>query len=242
MVLRMLRRLLFAALLYLALPLGAFAQTEGQRASAVVELYTSQGCIQCPRANRLLGQFTREDDVLALTFPVGIWDYLGWADTLARPEFTRRQRAYSESLRELRRTPQLIMNGAHQIPTSSWDDARALLDTERARGLSGLAISMVRQRYGRVDIAIGAGAAPAAPADVWFVEYERDTITVLVTRGMNSNRSVPHYNLVNRIDHIGAWNGSPISFQRTRCRPSCAVLVQSANTGPILSAAFIERR
>jgi hypothetical protein len=237
----MLRRLLFAALLYLALPPDAFAQTEGQRARAVVELYTSQGCIQCPRANRLLGQFTREDDVLALTFPVGIWDYLGWADTLARPEFTRRQRAYSESLRELRRTPQLIMNGAHQVPTSSWDDARALLDTERARGLSGPAISMVRQRNGRVDIAIGAGVPPAAPADVWFVEYERDTITVLITGGVNRNRSVSHFNLVNRITRIGAWDGAPISLQRARCGPSCAVLVQAANTGPILAGAFVER-
>jgi hypothetical protein len=136
----------------------------------------------------------------------------------------------------------MILNGARQVPTSSWDDARALFDAERARPPSGPAISMVRQRNGRVEIAIGAGVTMSEPADVWFVEYERDTITVLVTRGMNRNRSVPHYNLVNRIDRIGAWNGSPISFQRTRCRPSCAVIVQSPNTGPILAAAFIERR
>jgi len=113
----------------------ALGQTQGRRAATVVELYTSQGCSQCPRANRLLGMFSREDDVLALTFPVGIWDYLGWHDTFAQPEFAERQRSYSQTLRVRGRfTPQLVVNGARTISASDWDEARATYDGARRAG------------------------------------------------------------------------------------------------------------
>src|SRR5690242_6940162 len=84
------------------LPASVCAQTVATpppaRTPVVVELYTSQGCSDCPRANRLLGQFSREHDLISLTFPVGYWDYLGWADTFAQPDFEDRQRLYTRAL------------------------------------------------------------------------------------------------------------------------------------------------
>ena len=109
-----LRPFLAAMLMALAATAGsAQAQAQGERAQMVVELFTSQGCTQCPRANRLLGMFAREEEVLALTFPVGIWDYLGWHDTFAQPEFADRQRAYSATMRVRGRfTPQVSARAA----------------------------------------------------------------------------------------------------------------------------------
>lgn len=238
----MIARLVAAALFLVAVAAGsAHAQTQGRRATAVVELFTSQGCTQCPRANRLLGQFSREDDVLSLTFPVGIWDYLGWADTFARPEFNARQRAYSNALRENRRTPQLIFNGARQVSASSWDDARAILDQERAQPVASPTISMTRLRNGRVQVAIGASAR-TTPADVWYVDYSTDAVTVLITRGLNRNRSIPHYNLVERIVRLGAWTGDFATYEHRRCPLSCAVIVQEQNGGAVVVAAFMNRR
>src|SRR5262245_45802018 len=100
-----------------ALTSDAVAQpASGGGSPVVVELFTSQGCFQCPRANRLVGAMARRPNVLALTFPVSIWDYLGWRDTLARPEFSTRQRAYSQRLHVRgRATPQLVFNGASQL-------------------------------------------------------------------------------------------------------------------------------
>lgn len=238
----MLARLLAAALFVLAATAAprAQAQTEGEHARAVVELFTSQGCTQCPRANRLLGMFSREDQVLALTFPVGIWDYLGWRDTFARPEFSDRQRDYSRTLRVRGRfTPQLVINGQSQISASDWDNARAAYDQQMAQGWPAVApeVSISRLRSDRVRITVS-GRAPPEPADIWLVTYEPGPISVTVRAGANVNRTIAHYNLVLRIDRVDTWSGRSVWYERTRCNPQCAVLVQAPNGGPILAAAF----
>ena len=85
----------------------------------VVELFTSQGCGACTRANALVADLAERPDVLALTFPVDYWDYLGWKDTFARPEFSARQRAYMKAAgqREVY-TPQVVIDGAPQAPAA----------------------------------------------------------------------------------------------------------------------------
>jgi len=246
MVPRMIARFLAAVLMALAATAGsAFAQSQsgGERAQMVVELFTSQGCTQCPRANRLLGMFAREDDVLALTFPVGIWDYLGWHDTFAQPEFADRQRTYSQALRVRGRfTPQLVFNGARQLSASDWDQARATYDSVRADGWPAAApeLSITRLRNNRVRVTVGARAnAPAS--EVWLIAYDPGPITVVITGGANMNRSVPHYNLVRWIERLDNWNGRSAWYERARCQPECAVLVQEANGGRILAARYTSR-
>src|ERR1700760_2940257 len=92
----------------LTLPSGAAAKTP-----VVVELYTAQGCASCGEANAHVAKLADKPGVLALTFSVGYWDYLGWADTFARPEFAERQKAYVTKL-ALREpyTPQVVVDGA----------------------------------------------------------------------------------------------------------------------------------
>ncbi|MGB1088960.1 MAG: DUF1223 domain-containing protein, partial [Alphaproteobacteria bacterium] len=100
---------LLAALLFLfLLPQALWANDN----AVVVELFTSQGCSSCPPADALLGELATRPDVIALSFPVTYWDYLGWKDTLANGEFTDRQRAYARKL-HLRQvyTPQMVIAG-----------------------------------------------------------------------------------------------------------------------------------
>jgi hypothetical protein len=239
----MIVRFLAAVLIALAVAAPARAQTQGQRAQMVVELYTHQGCTQCPRANRLLGMFSREQGVLALTFPVGLWDYLGWHDTYAQPEFSERQRTYSQTLRVRGRfTPQLVVNGARTVSASDWDEARAIYDAQRRAGWPAGApdVSLVVLRSGRARATVGSGPA-AANADIWMLAYDPGPLTVLITRGINRNRSVPHYNLVRWIERVGPWTGRPVWHERARCQPECAVIVQEPNGGRILAASFTYR-
>jgi hypothetical protein len=244
MVCAMIGRLLAAALLLCCtFASTANAQSTTRKAQVVVELYTSQGCIQCPRANRLLGMFSREDNVLALTFPVGIWDYLGWHDTFAQPEFADRQRSYSQTMRVRGRfTPQLVVNGARTISASDWDEARATYDDQRRTGWPANApdLSLTLLRNGRARATVGSGTT-STNADVWMIAYDPGPLTVVITGGVNRNRSIPHYNLVKWIERVGTWNGAGVWAERPRCQPECAVIVQEPNGGRILAAAYTYR-
>jgi hypothetical protein len=62
---------------------------------ALVELYTSEGCSSCPPADRWLsGLVSRfgSDRLVALSLHVDYWDYIGWRDPFAQPQFSERQR------------------------------------------------------------------------------------------------------------------------------------------------------
>lgn len=225
------------------------AQTPSQQPAAsghpvVLELYTSQGCSACPRANRLVAQFARDPDVVALTFPVGYWDYLGWTDTFAQPQFASRQRDYARKLQfHGAFTPQLILDGARQMSPDDWDEVRSAVNEERARPPheGEPRVTITRSESGRVRVNISGEAVRAMPADIWLLSYEPGPLVVWVQRGDNANRTVLHYNLVSAISRVGQWNGAPLWFERTRCSPQCAVLLQEQNGGPILAAAMTRR-
>lgn len=238
----MMARLLAGALLALCVSItAAHAQTAPRRAPAVVELYTSQGCTQCPRANRLLGEFSREPDVLALTFAVSYWDYLGWRDTFAQAPFTDRQRDFSQRMRRRSLfTPQLVFNGAREASASDWDEARAILNETKAQPapLGAPRVELQRTPGGRIRVAIGQGLAPSEPADIWIMSYDPGPVTVYVASGENARRRISHYNLVRTISRVGRWDGSAVYFQREHCSPQCAAIVQEQNGGRILAAGF----
>src|SRR5258708_11066321 len=75
----------------------------GPRTTALVELYTSEGCDSCPAADHwlssLFGQGFRPDQVVPLALHVDYWDYIGWKDPFAKGEFSVRQRKLAQMKR-----------------------------------------------------------------------------------------------------------------------------------------------
>src|SRR5579859_7181132 len=67
--------------------------------TALLELYTSEGCSSCPPAeawlSRLKGSPVLWKDFVPVAFHVDYWDYLGWRDKLGARQFSERQRAYA---------------------------------------------------------------------------------------------------------------------------------------------------
>ena len=68
----------------------------GNSRVALVELFTSEGCSSCPPADRWMSQL--KDDkrlwkqVVPVAFHVDYWDYIGWPDRFATPEYSERQK------------------------------------------------------------------------------------------------------------------------------------------------------
>src|SRR5512134_3813918 len=64
--------------------------------TALVELYTSEGCDSCPPADRWLSSLGPRgyapDRVVPIALHVDYWDYLGWKDPYARQAHSARQR------------------------------------------------------------------------------------------------------------------------------------------------------
>jgi hypothetical protein len=229
-----------------ALGLGVVAseaQVPRSRGPLVVELYTAQGCDSCPQANEILADVAERDRVIALTFPVDYWDYLGWRDTFARPEFSARQRAYVAHLRlkEIY-TPEVVINGRVEAPGVDAAAIETLVDAEDARRAPVRRPSVALARRGQ-RVAVGAGSAFREPADVWLVRYDPVRREVRVREGDNAGEVVPHHNVVRELTRLGNWNGRPRSYPL----PSGAapglrtvVLVQGAGGGPILAARTLD--
>ena len=89
----------------------------GPGRTALVELYTSEGCSSCPPAeawmNRLAGSPGLWTGFVPVAFHVNYWDHLGWRDPWAAREFTERQRTYARIWKsDTIYTPGMVLNGS----------------------------------------------------------------------------------------------------------------------------------
>lgn len=221
----------WAALPGAALPKKAPAPAH---APVVVELYQSQGCSDCPPALANLNAIADRPDVLALSFGVTYWDYLGWKDSFASPRFTARQWDYAHhNGRNEVATPQMWINGRSTIVGSN----RQRLDASiaQAGAPQGPALKITGQQV-RID----AGQAPAGGADVWLVRYDPRTVQVAIRAGENGGRTLPHRDIVRELTRIGRWTGSAQSLPLPASGDPAlrtAVLLQAGTGGPIVGAA-----
>ncbi|RZJ96203.1 MAG: DUF1223 domain-containing protein [Brevundimonas sp.] len=204
----------------------------------VVELFTAQGCSGCPEANRVVEAASAEPGVIALTYAVDYWDYLGWQDTFARPEFAQRQRSYRQALR-LRavETPQVVVDGRRPVSGARPPELQAAIDAEAVRRTAPPDIEF-RQTGDRVGV--GSGSAPAGGAEVWAVVYRPGLQEVTVQGGDNRGQVVRHVNVVKRLRRLGDWTGRPVLYalpSGVADGEAVAVLVQAKADRRILTAA-----
>jgi hypothetical protein len=220
------------ALLAASLGLAPMAAVQAQ--PVVVELFQSQGCSSCPPADANLNAIADRPDVLALSFAVTYWDNLGWRDTFASPQFTARQYAYARGLRHPNvATPQIVINGRHDLVGTDRRELDAAINAAGQPAGAALAIA-----GGSVSIA--AGSAPARGADVWLVRYDPRVQLVAIRRGENGGKTLPHRDIVRQFVRLGGWFGAARSFPLPHGGGpglKSAILVQTADGGPILAAA-----
>jgi hypothetical protein len=238
---------ILAGLLGLA---GAARQSFGQTASepiSVIELFTSQGCSSCPPADRLLQDFAQRPDVIALSFPVTYWDYLGWKDTLARPEYAERQRQYANIQGDGKvYTPEAVVNGVQSCVGSNRGEIEsALRSTLPALRKEAVPLT-ARHEGGRLIIETGA-APPGSEhktGKVWVASVRRSA-AVAIGRGENAGRVVTYTNIVRNLSEAGEWQGAPASYaiplsSFAKDGDMFVVFLQTENLGPIVAAARIK--
>jgi len=172
---------------------------------SVIELFTSQGCNSCPPADKLLGQLTENQNLIPLTLAVDYWDYLGWKDTLALSDHTKRQRHYAKVRGDMNvYTPQAIVNGVKYAVGS---DAQQISAALRNHPSSEPEIPLAVKRDGEnISVDVGAGQGKAT---VWMLSVVRK-VEVKIVKGENKGETITYFNVVRSWRNLGAYSGTPI--------------------------------
>lgn len=225
-----------AAFSFIVLALAALATPAGAHPPVIVELFTAQGCSSCGEANDRVAELAGEDDVLPLTFSVDYWDYLGWTDTFARPEYTERQKAYAKRLgpREVY-TPQVVVDGRKQLSGAKDDGLDDLI--REAKRAPRNPPDMLFQLNGK--IAVGSGPRPRGGADVWLVRYDPAEVEVEVKKGDNRGETIKARNVVRQLVRLGTWRGRPNAWRLPPAEQEgleTLVIVQQAGGGRVIAA------
>ena len=145
--------------------LPAFA---GGGRKVVVELFTSQGCSSCPPADAYLAELAKRDDVIALSFHVDYWNYIGWKDPFSSPEAAARQRAYGRALQKRYvYTPQIVVDGRAEAVGSNRAVVSSLI--KMAQAAQKIDIDVTRNADGSADIHLP-GALPGGETrgELWI--------------------------------------------------------------------------
>lgn len=113
----MMRQIVFILVFMLmaTLPFNSFSQNK----FAVVELFTSQGDINCLEADKILSELNKQSasGVYCISLHVDFWNRFGWKDPFSSLKHTRRLANYSSVSGEKETyTPYFVVNG---IPVKS---------------------------------------------------------------------------------------------------------------------------
>ena len=226
---------------------GVDAPPAGQ-SKAVVELFTSQGCSSCPPADALLGELAEKPGIVALSFSVDYWDYLGWRDTLASPANSERQRNYARARGDGRvYTPQVVVdgilhaNGANEaeIEMAMRNAAKRLRDDEVPVSMHADGDTLI------VDVGAAPEASNKRAATVWLA-IAKEMEKVEVARGENRGRALAYHHPVRELSPIGMWHGEPVTLRlplkdlKAMGGDCLFALLQVEDSGPILGAAEYE--
>jgi len=213
----------------------------GAAAPAVIELFTSQGCSSCPPADALLGEFSKQPNIIALAYHVDYWDDLGWRDRFSLAEAVQRQRGYVQRLSESGAfTPQSVVNGRSSFIGSDRRAIAAAMEGERTTVPVKLSLS-----EGQLIVDLVA-QTDRQPYEMNVVAYLPEAST-RIERGENARRTLHEFNIVRAFRRLGVWTGDssnhtlPLSSLPSDAS-RVAVLLQQPGEGRIVGAASIAVR
>src|SRR5258706_3964155 len=247
--------------LILALCLASFGVQAGQckatspaTTTALVELYTSEGCDSCPPADRWLSSLGAKgyapDRVVPIALHVNSWIYIGWRDPYAGEAFSARQRKMAKLARAaMVYTPQVLLQGQdfREWGSSAFEQAVAKINARPAKARISLLLD-TRQKdaflvEANAQLFEGLRQADAA---LYLGAYENKLVSE-VKAGENRGRTLPH-------DYVVLQWAGPLEFkgaallerQRLALLPKAVLahsgvvaFVQNRSTGEVLQALML---
>jgi hypothetical protein len=199
--------LLAAAVIWI----GSAGMRAAQPTPVIVELFTSEGCSDCPPADTLLDKLIATQpiagaQIIGLGQHVDYWDRLGWKDRFSSAAVTSRQQVYQTRFgTDSIYTPQMVVDGRAEFVGSDAAAARKAIEKS------------LTAPHGTVTIDANGGHIGVKIADLPRITHgDRADIVVMVTesglttdvkRGENHGKMLKHAPVVRYLATIGEIAG-----------------------------------
>jgi hypothetical protein len=210
----------------------------------VIELFTSQGCDMCPPAHILQKDYSQMDEAVTLTWHVEYWDFMGWKDTYARPEFSKRQYDYNKAAgRKGVFTPQVLINGRNIVIGKDKQKVYSGIESALAEDETPVDVKL-RPNGDGLEAVVG-GDRQIAGVNILLVWVKKED-RIKVTAGANVGNTFDFMNIVRHFDIIGTMTDRQQTFPVNLSNPNrgdadaVAILVQDGAVGPIYGADFLD--
>ena len=192
---------------------GTFKGDNADRRPVLVELFTSEGCSDCPPADALLERLDRSRsidgaDVIVLSEHVDYWNGIGWKDPYSSHQYSQRQNAYAElfGLGSVY-TPQMVVDGRYEFVGS--DPRRATEAIKNAIQTEKVKVSLTSAHLESdsvIAVHVEAEQLPASitadSANVWLVVADEQDESH-VDGGENGGRTLRHVAVVRALEKVG---------------------------------------
>jgi hypothetical protein len=183
----------------------------------LVELFTSEGCSDCPPADALLERLDESQPVagahlVVLSEHVDYWNRIGWKDPYSSHAYSERQGAYAArfGLSSVY-TPQMVVDGKFECVGS--DESRAIAAAGTAVRAQKVSIKLSgahMESDGVLTVHLDAGRLPSPAARLTnvllAVADERDETHV--TGGENGGRTLRHIAVLRSLKEVGSLDQS----------------------------------
>lgn len=181
----------------------ASVQTKSKNA-VLVELFTSQGCLSCPPADRVLTRLEKEQpngdaEIITLSLHVDYWDSLGWKDEFSSAMFSRRQDIYGHKFRiSSIYTPQMVVDGQTQFVGSKIEEAVKAVTENAKNKKAAIELSLTEN-----NLKVKISEVPPHENATVFLAVAEDNLASKVSRGENSGKKLEHTSVVRELKSIG---------------------------------------
>ena len=170
-----------------------------QTTTALVELYTSEGCDSCPPADRWLSSLGARgfapERVVPIALHVDYWDYIGWKDPYARQAHSARQRKMAKLARAaMVYTPQVLLQGQEfrGWGSGAFEQAVAKINARPAKARISLSLDTRRKDVFEVEAAAELLDASQMPDTALFLGAYENKLVSEVKAGENRGKTLPH--------------------------------------------------
>jgi hypothetical protein len=220
----------------------------------LVELFTSEGCSDCPPADAVLQKLIETQpvggaEIIGLGQHVDYWDRQGWKDRFSSAALTNRQQIYATRFRnESIYTPQIVVDGRLELVGSDAAAARRAIERSLSTLHGAVRIAVDTMTADRMGVSVRASDLPAPGrgdrADI-VVAVTEDELRSDVKRGENHGRVLTHAAVVRYMATIGEAGASPaqanipLAADWQRDRLKVVAFVQELHGRGILASASV---